>query len=165
MDMRRYFGSTFLKVADLKEEMEAMRARQFGAADAARHTDQGQADLLRAYSLRNAVNGLLDPAGLGGFRVLIQRKARAQAAQQLAQRLLELPADDAVRPAFQQVIGVHRRIEPVHADMGRRGQLPGCGARTGHDRAGQGSGPRGAWQRNRWRGGRGWDGDDRPGRR
>jgi SAM-dependent MidA family methyltransferase len=64
----------FLLGLGIREEMEALRARQFGAADTARHTDQGQADLLRAYSLRNAVNGLLDPAGLGGFRVLIQRK-------------------------------------------------------------------------------------------
>lgn len=63
----------FLLGWGIREEMEAQRARQFGAADAARHTDQGQADLLRAYSLRNAVNSLLDPAGLGGFRVLVQR--------------------------------------------------------------------------------------------
>jgi SAM-dependent MidA family methyltransferase len=58
----------------IREEMEAWRARHFGAADAARHTDQGQADLLRAISLRNTVSALLDPAGLGGFRVLLQRK-------------------------------------------------------------------------------------------
>src|SRR5579871_832783 len=64
----------FLLGLGIREEMEAQRARRFGAADTARHTDQGQADLLRAYSLRNAVNGLLDPKGLGGFRVLIQRK-------------------------------------------------------------------------------------------
>ncbi len=64
----------FLLGWGIREEMEALRARQFGAADAARHTDQGQADLLRAYSLRNAVNAMLDPAGLGGFRVLLQRK-------------------------------------------------------------------------------------------
>ncbi len=67
----------FLLGWGIREEMEAWRARHFGAADAARHTDQGQADLLRAISLRNTVNALLDPAGLGGFRVLIQRKARA----------------------------------------------------------------------------------------
>jgi SAM-dependent MidA family methyltransferase len=66
----------FLLGWGIREEMEALRASQFAAADAARHTDRGQADLLRAYSLRNAVNALLDPAGLGGFRVLLQRKAR-----------------------------------------------------------------------------------------
>ncbi len=66
----------FLLGWGIREEMEAWRARHFGAADAARYTDQGQADLLRAYSLRNAVHVLLDPAGLGGFKVLIQRKAR-----------------------------------------------------------------------------------------
>ncbi len=64
----------FLLGWGIREEMEALRARQFGAADTARHTDQGQADLLRVYSLRNAVNALLDPTGLGGFRVLVQRK-------------------------------------------------------------------------------------------
>jgi SAM-dependent MidA family methyltransferase len=66
----------FLLGLGIREEMEALRASRFGAADTARHTDQGQADLLRAYSLRNAINVLLDPAGLGGFRVLLQRKAR-----------------------------------------------------------------------------------------
>jgi len=66
----------FLLGLGIREEMEALRASRFGAADAARHTDQGQSDLLRAYSLRNAVNALLEPAGLGGFRVLLQRKAR-----------------------------------------------------------------------------------------
>ncbi|HEY7349874.1 MAG TPA: SAM-dependent methyltransferase [Ktedonobacterales bacterium] len=67
----------FLLGLGIREEMEALRARRFGAADAARHTDQGQADLLRAYSLRNAVSALLDPSGLGGFRVLMQRKTPA----------------------------------------------------------------------------------------
>jgi len=68
----------FLLGWGIREEMEAQRTSRFGAADTARHTDQGQADLLRAYSLRNAVNALLDPSGLGGFRVLIQRKERRQ---------------------------------------------------------------------------------------
>jgi SAM-dependent MidA family methyltransferase len=66
----------FLLGWGIRQEMEALRARRFGAADTARHTDQGQADLLRAASLRSAVSALLDPAGLGGFRVLIQHKAR-----------------------------------------------------------------------------------------
>ncbi|HEY7358593.1 MAG TPA: SAM-dependent methyltransferase [Ktedonobacterales bacterium] len=66
----------FLLGWGIRAEMEAWRARHFSAADAARHTDQGQADLLRAISLRNTVNALLDPAGLGGFRVLLQRKTR-----------------------------------------------------------------------------------------
>jgi SAM-dependent MidA family methyltransferase len=68
----------FLLGWGIREEMEALRVRQFGAADTARHTDQGQADLLRVYSLRAAVNALLDPTSLGGFRVLVQRKARAR---------------------------------------------------------------------------------------
>lgn len=65
----------FLLGWGIREQVEALRASAFAAADTARHTDQGQADLLRFYSLRNAVNALLDPGGLGGFRVLIQRKA------------------------------------------------------------------------------------------
>lgn len=66
----------FLLGLGIREEVEALRASQFAAADTARQSDQGQAALLRYYSLRNAVGALLDPAGLGGFRVLIQRKRR-----------------------------------------------------------------------------------------
>lgn len=66
----------FLLGWGIREEMEAYRARHFAAADTARHTDQGQADHLRAISLRNAVNALLAPGGLGDFRVLVQRKRR-----------------------------------------------------------------------------------------
>ncbi len=65
----------FLLGWGIREQVEAIRASAFAVADAARHTDQGQADLLRYYSLRNAVEVLLDPRGLGGFRVLMQRKA------------------------------------------------------------------------------------------
>ncbi|HEX6779383.1 MAG TPA: SAM-dependent methyltransferase, partial [Ktedonobacterales bacterium] len=64
----------FLLGWGIREEVEALRATRYAAADSERHTDQGQADLLRYYSQRNAVNALLDPKGLGGFRVLIQRK-------------------------------------------------------------------------------------------
>ncbi len=64
----------FLLGLGIREEVESLRASQFAAADTARQSDQGQAALLRCYSLRNAVGALLDPAGLGGFRVLIQRK-------------------------------------------------------------------------------------------
>ena len=64
----------FLEGWGIREEMEAYRARHFGAADTARYTDQGQADHLRAISLRNAVNALLAPGGLGDFRVLVQRR-------------------------------------------------------------------------------------------
>lgn len=64
----------FLLGWGIREEVEALRATRYAAADTERHTDQGQADLLHYYSQRNAVNALLDPNGLGGFRVLIQRK-------------------------------------------------------------------------------------------
>ncbi len=64
----------FLLGWGIREDVEALRATRYAAADSERHTDQGQADLLRYYSQRNAVNALLDPNGLGGFRVLMQRK-------------------------------------------------------------------------------------------
>ena len=64
----------FLLGLGIRDDLEALRVGQYGAAETARHTDQGQAALLRFASLRNAVNALLDPDGLGGFRVLIQRK-------------------------------------------------------------------------------------------
>ena len=64
----------FLLGWGIREEVETLRTTRYAAADTERHTDQGQADLLRYYSQRNAVNALLDPKGLGGFRVLIQRK-------------------------------------------------------------------------------------------
>jgi hypothetical protein len=48
----------------------------FPFAESERHTDRGQADYLRRATLRNALATLLDPRGLGGFRVLTQRRAR-----------------------------------------------------------------------------------------
>jgi len=64
----------FLLGWGIRELGEDLRISRFAAADTARHTDQGQADLLRYLSLRNAVTALLDPDGLGGYRVLLQHK-------------------------------------------------------------------------------------------
>jgi SAM-dependent MidA family methyltransferase len=58
----------------MREEAEALAARLFPHADSERHTDRGQAEYLRRASLRNAVATLLNPHGLGGFRVLIQQR-------------------------------------------------------------------------------------------
>lgn len=55
-------------------ETEARAARLYPAADTARHTDQGQMDYLRRAALRNAVATLLNPQGLGGFKVLLQHR-------------------------------------------------------------------------------------------
>lgn len=64
----------FLRRLGVVEEMEALGARLYPAADTERHTDRGQADHLRRMSLRGAVSTLLNPHGLGGFRVLAQQR-------------------------------------------------------------------------------------------
>ncbi|HLJ80191.1 MAG TPA: SAM-dependent methyltransferase [Ktedonobacterales bacterium] len=63
-----------LRRLGIVEEMEAIGTRLYPAADTERHTDRGQADYLRRMSLRGAVSTLLDPRGLGGFRVLTQQR-------------------------------------------------------------------------------------------
>lgn len=66
--------SELMRRLGVVEEMEALGARLYPAADTERHTDRGQADLLRRMSLRGAVSTLLDSRGLGGFRVLAQQR-------------------------------------------------------------------------------------------
>ncbi len=63
----------FLRRLGIREETEALAARLYPAADTERHTDRGQADYLRRATLRNAVATLLNPYGLGAFRVLVQQ--------------------------------------------------------------------------------------------
>jgi hypothetical protein len=63
--------------------MEALAASRYPFADSERHTDRGQADYLRRASLRNAVAILLDPRGLGGFRVLVQQRGVPGAGKRL----------------------------------------------------------------------------------
>ncbi len=67
--------AAFLTRLGIRDEAEALGRRLYPAADAARHTDRGQADHLRSLGLRGAVETLLDPRGLGGFRVLAQQRA------------------------------------------------------------------------------------------
>lgn len=73
----------FLRRLGIEEEMEALAEKLFPAARSERHTARGQADYLRSTSLRNAVKTLLDPHGLGGFRVLAQHKGVPGAGSQL----------------------------------------------------------------------------------
>ncbi len=58
----------------VREQAEELATRLFPFADSERHSDRGQADYLRRAALRNAVATLVNPHGLGGFRVLIQRR-------------------------------------------------------------------------------------------
>src|SRR5262249_18716122 len=64
----------FLGRLGIREEEEALGQRLFPAADTERHTDRGQADYLRRRTLHGAVSTLLNPYGLGGFRVLVQQR-------------------------------------------------------------------------------------------
>ena len=65
--------AAFLERQGIREEAEALAGRLYPAAESERWTDRGQADLLRHKALFGAVATLLNPHGLGGFRVLIQR--------------------------------------------------------------------------------------------
>ncbi|MBF6591704.1 MAG: SAM-dependent methyltransferase [Ktedonobacterales bacterium] len=73
----------FLLRLGVREEAAAIAARRFPAADTERHTDRGQADYLRRGALRAAVATLLDPHGLGGFRVLAQHRGMPGAGHHL----------------------------------------------------------------------------------
>lgn len=73
----------FLERLGLRAEAEARAARLYPAADTDRASDRGQADYLRRAALRGAVTTLLDPAGLGGFRVLIQQRGVPGASRRL----------------------------------------------------------------------------------
>jgi SAM-dependent MidA family methyltransferase len=73
----------FLRKLGIREEAEALANRLYPYANSERHTDRGQADYLRQRTLLSAVATLLNPAGLGGFRVLAQQRAVSEAGQQL----------------------------------------------------------------------------------
>jgi SAM-dependent MidA family methyltransferase len=66
--------AAFLEVLGVREEIAARGTRLYPAADTERQTDRGQADLLRRRSFEAAASVLFDPRGLGGFRVLTQRR-------------------------------------------------------------------------------------------
>lgn len=73
----------FLERLGIRAEAEARAARLYPHADSERHTDRGQADHLRRAALRAAVATLLNPEGLGGFRVLVQHRGVPHVARRL----------------------------------------------------------------------------------
>jgi len=75
--------AAFLDALGIRAEAEARGRRRYPAADTERHTDRGQADLLRRRMLAGAIAPLLDPRGLGGFRALVQQRAAPGAGRAL----------------------------------------------------------------------------------
>jgi len=66
--------AALLTALGVREQAQELAARLFPYATSERHTDRGQADYLRRAALLGALATLLNPHGLGGFRVLIQRR-------------------------------------------------------------------------------------------
>lgn len=64
----------WLQNMGIAEELERLRARDYAAAMTKRASDEGQVALLRWYSLRQGVTTLMDPAGMGNFKVLVMRR-------------------------------------------------------------------------------------------
>lgn len=83
----------------IRAETDALAARLYPAAISERHTDRGQADYLRMRSLHGAVANLLNPRGLGSFRVLVQQRGVPGAARKLIGLQAEQSADAAPQPA------------------------------------------------------------------
>ena len=61
----------WLQDMDISGELERMRLRDYGASVTRRASDEGQVALLRWYSLRQGAAVLMDPAGMGNFKVLV----------------------------------------------------------------------------------------------
>ena len=64
----------WLQDMGIDEELERLRKTEFSPLDSERATDKGQVALLKWYNLRQRVAALTDPAGMGDFKVLIQRR-------------------------------------------------------------------------------------------
>jgi SAM-dependent MidA family methyltransferase len=64
----------WLESLGIREELEQRRLQEFAEADTARATDRGQVALLQWYNLRQRVEVLTDPYGMGSFKVLILRR-------------------------------------------------------------------------------------------
>lgn len=64
----------WLESMGIDDEMERLRARDYAASVTKRASDEGQAALLRWYSLRQGVAALMEPAGMGNFKVMIMRR-------------------------------------------------------------------------------------------
>jgi SAM-dependent MidA family methyltransferase len=66
----------WLEQMGIQEELAQIRARDFAALDSDRASDKGQVALLQWYNLRQRVSTLLDPVGMGNFKVLLLRASR-----------------------------------------------------------------------------------------
>jgi len=64
----------FLRRLGVVEVARMLGLRVYPEADSERQSDHGQAALLRRRMLESAAATLLDPRGLGGFRVLVQQR-------------------------------------------------------------------------------------------
>jgi len=64
----------WLESLGIRQELEQRRLQEFAEADTARATDRGQVALLQWYNLRQRVEVLTDPYGMGSFKVLILRR-------------------------------------------------------------------------------------------
>jgi SAM-dependent MidA family methyltransferase len=65
----------WLQNMGISEELERMRMRDYAASVTDRASDEGQIALLRWYALRQGVAALMDPAGMGNFKVLVMRRS------------------------------------------------------------------------------------------
>ena len=64
----------WLQNMGIAEELGRLRMRDYAASVTQRASDEGQVALLRWYSLRQGVSALMDPAGMGNFKVLVMRR-------------------------------------------------------------------------------------------
>jgi SAM-dependent MidA family methyltransferase len=64
----------WLQNMGISEELERLRLRDYAASVTNRASDEGQVALLRWYALRQGVAALMDPAGMGNFKVLVMRR-------------------------------------------------------------------------------------------
>jgi SAM-dependent MidA family methyltransferase len=58
----------------INEELERLRASKFAIIDQDRASDRGQAALFQWYNLRQRVQALTDPYGMGNFKVLLMHR-------------------------------------------------------------------------------------------
>ena len=64
----------WLQNMDIAGEMERLRERDYAASMMQRASDEGQIALLRWYSLRQGMSALMDPAGMGNFKILVMHR-------------------------------------------------------------------------------------------
>ena len=64
----------WLQSMGIAGELERLRLRDYEASVTRRASDEGQVALLRWYALRQGAAALMDPAGMGHFKVLVMRR-------------------------------------------------------------------------------------------